>query len=149
MYRFFPLFDTARAELLPVYGQTSTFSVSTSNHMPPRARAANFHTSLPNQRALTWRPYTDIQRNLLRVGKLEARINRLFVGADKIIGAFTGKGGETSVPATKHPLDQPAKWSIDSVQVDREVGGPLLIVTVHGEFEESESCLVKRARVSG
>lgn len=42
------------------------------------------------------------------------------------------------VPVTKHPLERAEKWSVDSYPVEREVGGPVLLVTVHGEFEESE-----------
>lgn len=78
------------------------------------------------------------------MSKLADRVSRLHVGGEAIMKIFAGKSGgggsaEMGVPVTKHPLERAEKWSVDSYPVEREVGGPILLVTVHGEFEESES----------
>jgi len=64
----------------------------------------------------------------------------------KIFAGKSGGGGsgEMGVPVTKHPLERAEKWSVDSYPVEREVGGPVLLVTVHGEFEESEFFFLTR-----
>ncbi|KAL7410415.1 hypothetical protein BDY24DRAFT_399683 [Mrakia frigida] len=139
--KFFPLFDTSRSSLAPIYLPESTFSLAMNTTIAPRARAAGLQTILPNQKSLTWKPYTSISRNLLRMSKLADRVSRLHVGGEAIMKIFAGKSGgggsgEMGVPVTKHPLERAEKWSVDSYPVEREVGGPVLLVTVHGEFEE-------------
>lgn len=136
--RFFPLFDTSRSALAPLYSDISTFSLSINTSIAPRARAAGLQAILPNQKSLTWKPYTSVSRNLLRMSKLADRVSRLHVGTEAIMKIFNGRSSELGVPVTKHPLEKGDKWSMDSFAVEREVGGPVLLVNVHGEFEESE-----------
>jgi nuclear RNA export factor len=133
--RFFPLFDTSRSALSPIYLPTSTFSLTICTNIAPRARQAGLHHSLPNQKNLTWKPYTSLSRNLLRLSKLDERVNRLSHGTEAILKTFTTKGPE-GVPVTKHPIEDGAKWAVDSFAMETGSGGPVLLVTVHGEFEE-------------
>lgn len=80
----------------------------------------------------------------MRMSKLADRIGRLHVGGEEILKAFIGdKSGNgkdvvLGVPFTKHPIDKAEKWSVDSFPLEREGAGPLLMVNVHGEYEESE-----------
>ncbi|CED84783.1 mRNA export factor TAP/MEX67 [Phaffia rhodozyma] len=143
--KFFPLFDNSRISLAPVYLPTSTFSLTISTNVPHRVRYGTVNDHLPNQKSLTWKAYTAHSRNLMRMSKLADRITRLHVGGDDILKAFVGdksKNGKDvveGVPFTKHPIDQADKWSVDSFPIEREGATPLLMVNVHGEFEEMPS----------
>jgi hypothetical protein len=41
-----------------------------------------------------------------------------------------------TIPVTKHPLDDPAKWMYDVLPLDAMAGVGRIMLTIHGEFVE-------------
>lgn len=130
---FFPLFDTDRiAALRSFYDEHSTFSLSVNAHKPRSAGDLGSNT---------WEPHIKSSRNLLKVTHLHTRHTRRYCGAP-IQECWT------RFPATRHPpLDrQPKDWLIEchplqgladwTGHTPGGLGG--LIITVHGQFEESD-----------
>lgn len=129
---FFVGYDTDRNDIVKaIYDAQSTFSLNVNTSAPRAAQS---------EAGLGWDPYIRKSRNLQRLTQLPARMNRLYIGADKIREVWN------ELPKTKHPdiLTSPQDWLIEcypipglpdlSGQSSMGVGG--LLITVHGKFEE-------------
>ncbi|KAF5125535.1 mRNA export factor MEX67 [Metarhizium anisopliae] len=87
-----------------------------------------------------WASYIRVSRNLMKITHQNARVQRLFKGANVIYELWKG------LPPTKHPniKDDLSKWIMDCHPLpgladpagQNPMGVDGLIVTVHGEFEE-------------
>jgi nuclear RNA export factor len=122
------LFDRDRSQLLQLYDDTSTFSVSMDSSCP--------RSMIQSGRVPNWSPYISISRNLQKVSTPTARNVRLAVGPQAISKAF-GR-----IPATKHDLVQsPHKFSIEAWRTTgvRTADDTGIITSLHGEFTEPQS----------
>ncbi|KAG6888995.1 hypothetical protein C0992_006816 [Termitomyces sp. T32_za158] len=132
LVRFFNAMDTQRNLLLNVYDPNATFSFSANTTIAARARVQGFHSSLPNQKKLSWTDWlAGGSRNLQRVGTdFDRALNSLHVGAEDAIKALV------ALPGTKHDITgPPEKFCLDSFPVLLGQGTGLLL-TVHGQFTE-------------
>jgi hypothetical protein len=136
--RFFPLFDTARSELAVLYTPTSTFSLTITTSPPPRARHFKLGEVTAQQKTLSWREWNGLSHNLLRSQRIEEKMQKLFVGPEAICRAFTGGQEGKSLLKTRHPTASAERWAVDSVVLPTAAGA-LMLVNVHGEFEERAS----------
>lgn len=139
--RFFPLFDTNRADLFPAYASTATLSAS-MNTLRSRSYAFNqvdaTRSSRPN--TCSAEPWVILPgRNLFRVSDTERRLNTLKSPGD----ADNLRRFWEAVPATKHPLEDPTKWCIDSWVLDGEGTSTKLCAMIQGQFQESKSSYEK------
>lgn len=138
LVRFFSLFDSERSSLLDVYDDAAYFSYSCNTSIPIRARLAGLHSSMPNQKKLTWEPW------LHNAGGGSRNLNRPQVGLDKMLEALHQGPAEiaraqVALPETKHDVQGSAdKFAVDSFPVPHGQGTALLL-TIHGEFMEVRS----------
>ncbi|SCV68405.1 BQ2448_526 [Microbotryum intermedium] len=142
--KFFPVYDSDRSTLLPVYAPSCTFSFSTDTVPPSRSRAkrigAKHDKSLPNQHKLDWKDYITAtgSRNLTRVRRPEKRVATLHITPQDVIRSLN------SLPKTQHPLDDPTKFVFDCFTLPAFLapstpgGEPetAIMACVHGEFTE-------------
>ncbi|KAG6884983.1 hypothetical protein C0993_006815 [Termitomyces sp. T159_Od127] len=132
LVRFFNAMDTQRNLLLDAYDPNATFSFSANTTIAARARVQGFHTSLPNQKKLSWGDWlAGGSRNLQRVGTdFDRALSSLHVGAENAVKALL------ALPRTKHDITgPPEKFCLDSFPVLLGQGTGLLL-TVHGQFTE-------------
>ncbi|KAM0427485.1 hypothetical protein ACHAPT_007445 [Fusarium lateritium] len=131
---FFGGYDGDRSSLASqFYDEDSQFSVSINTHS---ARDPDAPAPMP------WGSYIKLSRNLTKISHQNARVQRLFRGANSIQDAWK------TLPPTRHPdikqeltkyiMDcHPLQGLVDpSGQSPGGVDG--LIITVHGEFEEQD-----------
>ncbi|KAM6539266.1 nuclear mRNA export, poly(A)+RNA binding protein [Fusarium falciforme] len=134
LLEFFACYDNDRPGLASrFYDEDSQFSVSISTHSArdPDAPAP-----------MAWGSYIKLSRNLTKINHQNARVQRLFRGANSIQDAWK------TLPLTRHPdiKQELTKYIMDchplqgladpSGQSPGGVDG--LIITVHGEFEEQD-----------
>ncbi|PSR91920.1 TAP domain-containing protein [Coniella lustricola] len=128
---FFPLFDTNRDLLLQTfYDEHSAFTVSVVNGVPKEKDTA----------VLPWAPYLSFSRNHQRITTEGARLQRHMKGA-RIQEIWK------QLPATQHPSFDTNKYIVDCHPlkglrdpVNRSIEGELgMIITMHGEFTETQS----------
>jgi len=138
--RFFTLYDTARSSLAEVYGPNATFSFAANTSIPPRARIRGYHHSatMPNQKKLEWPPWLTGSRNLSRLHNAQRAEQSLHTGMEGIIQKLL------SLPGTKHDIAAVEKFVVDAWPVQGVLPGPadantVLLITVHGQFEEEPS----------
>lgn len=122
-----------------LYTPTSTFSLTITTSPPPRARHFKLGEVTAQQKTLSWKDWNSLSHNLLRSQRVEEKMQKLFVGPDAIGRAFTG-GTESNkgLLKTRHPTASAERWAVDSVVLPTAAGA-LMLVNVHGEFEECES----------
>lgn len=132
--RYFTLFDQNRAALADAYAPNATFSVSFNAAVPARARISRFFLELPHQKQLNWEAWRPLSRNLTRMNNTgSTAINRLFTSPEEIIKALQ------RVPETKHDIANGGNTFIaESWIVSSVLSFDTLLVTVHGQFTESE-----------
>lgn len=130
---FFIGFDKDRNGILNLYyDNNSSFSYNVNT--------ASSRTTQDNTRASDWEPWIKRSRNLKKLDHLSARMNRMYVGTEKIREIWN------SIPQTQHPgLDQAAQWLIEchllpclpdpTGQSPSGVGG--FLIMIHGQFDES------------
>lgn len=128
---YFDLFDRDRTQLLPLYDDMSTFSLSVDGVCP--------RIFSPAGGSQSWSPYIPISRNLTKTGHT-AKHNRLAIGPQSIANTFQ------KIPATKHNLS-PTKfateaWRTSGVRVAGDTG---IVINIHGEFQETHGSLMKRS----
>lgn len=134
LLEFFACYDNDRPGLVSrFYDEDSQFSVSISTHS---ARDPDAPAPMP------WGSYIKLSRNLTKINHQNARVQRLFRGANSIQDAWK------TLPLTRHPdiKQELTKYIMDchplqgladpSGQSPGGVDG--LIITVHGEFEEQD-----------
>ena len=133
LMEFFISYDNDRQGLAAkLYDEKSQFSLSVDNNA---VRGEGTRTA-------PWAPYIKASRNLLKITTPNARIQRLFKGANTIAELWK------TLPATRHPN---IKESISKYIMDcHPLGGIAdpsnpagagvdgLIICVHGEFEEHD-----------
>lgn len=121
---FFDLYDRDRSQLLQLYDSHSTFSLNVNTIAPK--------TLVPGAPP-GWGEYISQSRNLSKITSTNARVSRLAIGPDSIASVFQ------RLPATKHDLKNPAKFSLDAWKVSsvRAPNDQGIMVFVHGEFEEA------------
>lgn len=131
---FFSTYDTNRQALVSTYHPSATFSFSCNTCIPPRSRIQGFQHSkeMPNQPKLEWSAWLSHgrggSRNLSRVGKVDAAVKSLHVGAEAVVGAMV------DLPRTVHDVaGAPEKFCVDAWPVG---AGTSLLVSVHGQFIE-------------
>ncbi|KAH0585512.1 hypothetical protein H2248_008748 [Termitomyces sp. 'cryptogamus'] len=132
LVRFFNGMDTQRNLLINAYDPNATFSFSANTTIAARARVQGFHSSMPNQKKLTWAEWlAGGSRNLQRVGNhFDRALNSLHVGAEDAIKALA------ALPGTKHDITgPPERFCLDSFPILLGQGMGLLL-TVHGQFTE-------------
>lgn len=132
---FFLGFDKDRNGTLNLYyDNNSSFSYSVN---PGAIRSAQDVNTTP---IAGWDNWIKNSRNLKKITHLNARMNRMYVGVEKIREIWN------ALPPTQHPgLDQPAQWLIEchlipclpdaTGQSPSGVGG--FLIMIHGEFNES------------
>ncbi|CAN6674497.1 mRNA export factor Mex67p [Trichomonascus vanleenenianus] len=121
---YYNFYDTDRTQLLPLYDETSTFTVSL-NSTAPRVITSGVGSS--------WSPYLPLSRNFTRITTPNSRQSRLYLGPQNIANAFR------RLPATKHELMQaPQKFSIDVWRTTgvRTPNDPAIVIALHGEYTE-------------
>jgi hypothetical protein len=106
---------------------------------PPRSRLAKLSEITPQQKTLSWKEWNSLSHNLLRSQRIEEKMQKIFVGAEAIGKAFVGGGEGKTLLKTRHPIEDPTKWAVDSVVLAGTGAGALMLVNVHGEFEERQS----------
>lgn len=134
LIEFLTGYDNDRAGLLSrFYDDASQFSlaVDTASVRDPNAPAP-----------LPWAPYIKFSRNLTKINSLNARIQRLFKGANVIHDLWNG------LPFTRHPSikDTVNKYIVDCHPLPgladlsgmSPIGVDGLIMSIHGEFEECD-----------
>ncbi|PHH76935.1 hypothetical protein CDD82_3748 [Ophiocordyceps australis] len=132
---FFAMFDSDRQGLISrFYDKDSTFSLAVDTQS---IRDTNAPAPLP------WSAYLKFSRNLLRITHRNARIQRLFKGANVIYELWA------NLPLTRHPDVKSSfdKYIFDCHPVDglANPNGPPhsnvsgLTVSAHGEFDESDT----------
>ncbi|KAG9249514.1 uncharacterized protein F5Z01DRAFT_495177 [Emericellopsis atlantica] len=134
LLEFFTAFDTDRPKLLQdLYDDRSKFSlaVDTTSVRDPDAP--------PPPR---WTPYLPDSRNLIKISNFNARKQRLKIGTKSIAECWN------ALPFTRHPSikDHIDKYIMDCKPIqgleDPSGANPSgvdgLMITVHGEFEESD-----------
>uniref|UniRef100_V5EB83 mRNA export factor MEX67 n=2 Tax=Kalmanozyma brasiliensis (strain GHG001) TaxID=1365824 RepID=V5EB83_KALBG len=140
--KYFTLYDTDRNQLSEAYAPLAQFSLCLNVIPPPRARAAGFLHTMPNQKDLSFNRYQDIgNRNLMRVHAPKMRNQSLHHGVGSILAALR------KLPKTSHPLNDASKFVVDSWVLPNNVIGArlkneerpeaLLFINVHGEFAEA------------
>ncbi|KAG6835462.1 hypothetical protein H0H93_001250, partial [Arthromyces matolae] len=132
LVRFFNAMDNQRSTLIDAYDPNATFSFCANTSIPARARVQGFHTSMKNQKKLSWADWlAGGSRNLERVGtNFERALKSLHVGAEEAVKVLVG------LPRTKHDITGPPdRFSLDSFPVLLGQGMGLLL-TVHGQFTE-------------
>lgn len=127
---FFDFYDRDRSQLMPLYDGHSTFSLNV-NTVAPRA--------LVQGTAPSWSAYISYSRNLDKITSSKARLNRLSIGPDSIASVFQ------RLPATKHDLKNPEKFSLDVWKINsvRVPGDQAIMISVHGEFEEAPNSFIR------
>lgn len=144
LLEFFTTYDNDRQGLASrLYDDGSQFSLSVDTMS---VRDSNAPAPLP------WSSYIRLSRNLTRITHQNARIQRLFRGANVIHDVWKG------LPLTKHPniKDDLSKYIMDCHplpgladpmgQIRTGVDG--LIISVHGEFEEMDPKTATRGKRS-
>ncbi|KAF4955381.1 hypothetical protein FSARC_11867 [Fusarium sarcochroum] len=134
LLEFFTSYDSDRPGLASrLYDEDSQFSVSVDTQS---ARDPDAPAPMP------WGSYIKLSRNLTKINSPNARIQRLFRGANSIRDAWK------TLPLTRHPdiKQEISKYIMDchplqglvdpSGQSSGGVDG--LIIAVHGEFEEHD-----------
>ena len=134
--QFFIGIDTDRKALAEYfYDSTSKFSYSINTHAP---RDPN-DTNAPQRQE--WDAWIRHSRNLKHITHLAARMDRNYIGTDRIAAAYN------TLPATRHPdlASNPNKWLFECHPIpgvpdpsgqSNGVGG--FLITVHGEFDEMD-----------
>jgi nuclear RNA export factor len=124
---YFRLFDDDRQQLLQLYDDMSTFSLSV-NSGAPRVLVAN-------PKPQSWAAYISLSRNLQKVTTVTARNNRLYTGPQAIGNVFR------RLPATKHDLSNASKFSIEAWRTTgvRDAADTGVIICVHGEYDEPQN----------
>lgn len=153
--RFFTLFDSAREsqELQAVYASNATWSIVLNRAPTPRAKSAGYlHSSdMPRQRDLNWQIYKSlVDHNIMGIGARSGS-KGVPVGAASIMATIK------KIPATTHPVTDPAKFVVDSWILPNAAVGALagtkdgtqtqrlekpeavLFISVKGEFAEGPS----------
>jgi nuclear RNA export factor len=122
---YFDLFDRDRSQLMGLYDDVSTFSLSVDSVSP---RVFN-----PAGGSQGWSPYIPISRNLTKTGHT-AKHNRLAIGPQSIAGTFH------KLPSTKHDLS-PEKFAIEVWRTSgvRVAGDAAIVINIHGEFQDLQS----------
>lgn len=137
-----------------VYAANATWSLVVNRHVPPRAKAAGYHTSpdMPRQRDLNWNGYKQVpDHNIMGLGTRSAS-KGFPVGARSIVGTLS------KLPKTTHPLSDPSKFVVDAWLLPNAVIGAMagvmapggggqvyekpdavLFISVKGEFAEAPS----------
>ncbi|GAA5980720.1 hypothetical protein JCM10908_001750 [Rhodotorula pacifica] len=142
--KFFDAFDNDRPSLLAAYAPICTFSFHADTAHPARARAKKVGSHgdkrFPHQHKLDWKPYltSEGSRNLMRVKNPEKRVKTLQVTPAAVISSIA------TLPKTKHPLDDSAKFIWDSWTMPNFLAPPapgaegetVIFASVHGEFTE-------------
>ncbi|KAF8501233.1 hypothetical protein BU17DRAFT_78428 [Hysterangium stoloniferum] len=138
--KFFTLYDTARSSLAEVYGPNATFSFAANTSIPPRARIQGYHysTAMPNQKKLEWSQWLTGSRNLSRLHNAQRAEQSLHTGTEDVIRKVL------SLPGTKHDIAAVEKFVVDAWPVQGVLPAPadastVLLITVHGQFEEEPS----------
>ncbi|GAA6036654.1 hypothetical protein JCM8097_001275 [Rhodosporidiobolus ruineniae] len=145
--KFFEAFDKDRPSLLAAYAPVCSFSLHADTSHPARARAKKIGTNgdkrFPNQHKLDWKNYLTPEgsRNLQRVKYPEKRVNTLKVTPSTVVTSIV------SLPKTKHPLEDPAKfvwdtWTMPNFLPPTQPGAEaetIIYASVHGEFTEFPS----------
>jgi nuclear RNA export factor len=108
--------------------------------VPPRARAAGYQHTLPNQKSLTFdKLKRGNHRNLIHTGP-GRWAKSLIVASDEIkLRAWLSD----DLPGTRHPTSEPGKWMYDVVGMDPVNGVGRIMLMVHGEFAERESWRIR------
>ncbi|KAM4059060.1 leucine rich repeats (2 copies) domain-containing protein [Hirsutella rhossiliensis] len=132
LLEFFTSFDQDRQALASrLYDESSQFSIAVDARS---VRDSDAPAPLP------WSSYIKVSRNLIKITHQNARMQRLFRGANIIQDIWKG------LPLTKHPniKEDLSKYIMDCHPLPGladpngqiRVGVDGLIVSVHGEFEE-------------
>lgn len=134
LLEFFNAYDNDRPGLAArMYDEGSQFSLAVD------AQSVRNSDAPP---PLPWASYIKVSRNLLKIHTYNARVQRLFKGANVIAELWKG------LPLTRHPSikDNMSKYIMDCHPlpglVDPNGQSPIgvdgLIISVHGEFEECD-----------
>lgn len=132
---FFDLYDQDRSQLMPLYDEQSTFSVSVNSNAPRQIGGANNSSSASSHG--NWNAYIPISRNLYKITSTQARISRLSLGPQAIGTTFQ------KLPPTKHDLKAPERFSVDvwSISGVRVPGDQGMMISIHGEYFEQDNTL--------
>ena len=138
MFRYFPLFDNDRAQLIPAYADNATISIS-ANTLISRSvmqkKVADTRHLRPNP--VSFEAWTNLPgRNFLRQAtSIDQRMRTLKSPMDQTeLLRFWGK----AVPKTNHPLDDASKWCIDLWVLDGQGTETKICAMIQGQFEESK-----------
>jgi nuclear RNA export factor len=134
LLEFFAAYDSNRQELAnKYYDESSQFSLAVD---AVSVRDPNAPLPIP------WQSYLKASRNLTKITTQNAKIQRLFKGAN-VIGQMWN-----SLPATRHPniKEELSKYIMDCHPLtgladpsgQNQMGVDGLIICVHGEFEEHD-----------
>ncbi|KAA1080782.1 nuclear mRNA export, poly(A)+RNA binding protein [Puccinia graminis f. sp. tritici] len=146
--QFFNAFDHDRASLMDVYATQSSFSLCASPYIPARAKMAGLTRNspdMPAQQVPSWNEYIAISRNNARL-KGPKLSERLANGPAEIVNFMK------QIPGTKHPIngsEDGTKFVVDSWQMgglvneNVSVGGSVIYVSIHGQFQELPSLTVR------
>lgn len=142
--KFFLAYDNDRTQLSEAYAPLAQFSYCLNVVPPPRAKAAGFLHTMPNQKDLSFDRYLDNgNRNLMRINAPKIRNQNLHHGSGSILACLK------KLPKTSHPLNDASKFMVDAWVLPNNVIGArlkgeekpeaLLWINVHGEYAEAPS----------
>jgi len=135
-FRYFPLFDADRAQIISAYVPTATISIS-ANTLPSRSALVDgvqrSRSSRPNP--TSFEAWTSLPgRNFFRTAtSIDLRMRTLKSPANQ---PELLKWWNSAVPKTRHPLDDASKWCIDAWILDGEGVNTKLCAMIEGQFEE-------------
>jgi nuclear RNA export factor len=92
---------------------------------------------MPHQKKLEWTQWITGSRNLSRLHNAQRAEQSLHTGTEDVIRKLT------SLPSTKHDIAAAEKFVVDAWPVQGVLPGPadastVLLITVHGQFEEGK-----------
>lgn len=123
--KFFTLYDSDRASLINFYEETALFSLIMNCDSPLSSGRKNTQ----------WKEYFNVERNLKKFTELSTRTSRLYIGSESIISFLT------TLPITKHPIEDTDKFCLDAWQLPSLIPsyssvptpGAYIHITIHGQ----------------
>nr|ODN94037.1 nuclear RNA export factor 1/2 [Cryptococcus depauperatus CBS 7841] len=137
--KYFPLFDSNRADCLPAYASNALISIAANTLSSRSAQQIQIYKTRGDRpHPVSFEAWTNLpSRNFFRSAtSIQQRMESLKSTADP---AKLMQWWDTMVPKTEHPLTDPAKWCFECWVLDSEGGHVRLCLMIQGQFRELPS----------
>ncbi|WVO12534.1 hypothetical protein L204_100134 [Cryptococcus depauperatus] len=137
--KYFPLFDSNRADCLPAYASNALISIAANTLSSRSAQQIQIYKTRGDRpHPVSFEAWTNLpSRNFFRSAtSIQQRMETLKSTADP---AKLMQWWDTMVPKTEHPLTDPAKWCFECWVLDSEGGQVRLCLMIQGQFRELPS----------